>query len=107
MLFKWSSSRATSVVTSRAVMTQADQAIIRRFAGGSLSLRGSAIAVYRRHLSTLGPYGNAAMEFMAQIDNSAPDLALRATYRLRVIDGIEAAQVEVGHWGAVARQAAA
>src|SRR5476649_115645 len=107
MLFEMFSGRATPVVVSPAVMTAADQAVIRRFAGGSLSFRDAAIAVYRRHLATLGPRGNAGMEFMAEIDSSAPDAALRATYRMRVLDGTEAAPIDADHRGAVAQQVAA
>jgi hypothetical protein len=107
MLFKMSSGRATSLVALPAVMTEHDQAIIRRFATGSISFRDAAIAVYRRHLATLGPRGNAMMEFMAEIDSAAPDPALRATYRNRVLDGIEAAPIDADRWGAVAKQAAA
>jgi hypothetical protein len=107
MFIKMFPERASPVVSSLAVMTEEDHVIIRRFAGGSLSFRDAAIAVYRRHLATLGPRGNAGMEFMAEIDNSAPDIALRATYRNRVLDGIEAASIDADRRGGVAQQVAA
>jgi hypothetical protein len=88
-------------------MTEADLVRIRRFAGGSVSQRDAAIAVYRRHLASLGPRGDAAMEFMAEIVSSGPNLALRAICRQRVHDGLEAAPIDVAGWGAAALRAAA
>lgn len=69
------------------LLASEDDSIIRRFAAGEIALRDQAIAIHRRYIKICGVRGNAAMEFMAEVDNPIPDLMLRATYRDRLKRG--------------------
>lgn len=65
-------------------MTRAERCVIREFADrGGEALREMAIEIYRRQLrEPTGPiHGNPFIDFMREIDNGVPDLALR--YRAR------------------------
>jgi len=62
-------------------MLPEDQAVIRAFAHGDLSLCSAAIAIHRRYIHLLGVRGTPEMMFMAEVDNPVPDIRLRELYR--------------------------
>ncbi|RWL22513.1 MAG: hypothetical protein EOR63_32260 [Mesorhizobium sp.] len=72
-------------------MTDDDLHLIEKFAAGDHSLRESAIGAYRRALSA-GIGENMHMLFMAEVDNSVPDLALRASYRQQLLQATRGGQ---------------
>ena len=68
-------------------MTEGEKAVIKAFASGDKTKRDEAIAIHRDNLARYGsmprdPFQN----FMSEIDNPCPDLALRARYRKQVKD---------------------
>lgn len=68
-------------------MHLAEKEIIRRFADGNEACREAAITIYRKYIPHLGAYGSTPeMNFMSEVDNPVPDLALRATYRNILLD---------------------
>ncbi len=71
-------------------MTKEERLIIREFARGGDALRERAIEIYRRRLrEPIGPvHGNPYYDFMREIDNAVPDLALRARARRAVLAAV-------------------
>ena len=66
-------------------MTQHENEIIRRFALDG-SNKEAALQAYRRHLVLHQVCrGTPELDFMSEVDNVCPDLALRAEYRKRLI----------------------
>lgn len=64
----------------------ADREIIKRFASGDKSLREHAISAYRRaRRHGVYPESEPAMGFMHEIDNTVPDLAMRAILRKKLM----------------------
>nr|WP_250807043.1 hypothetical protein [Neorhizobium tomejilense] len=66
-------------------MSPEDISVIVAFAKGDNSLRELAVDVFRKNMATHGPRGNKYQRFMAEANNPAPDLALRARYRAEVL----------------------
>lgn len=66
-------------------MTDADKLLIREVAAGRSIHREAAIAAYRTALRAGESRNNPYMLFMSEVDNTVPDLALRATYRRQVL----------------------
>ncbi len=66
-------------------MSPEDRDIIRRYAAGESGLRQEAIAAHRRAIPTDGVRGTPEQDFMAEIDNPAPDLLLRSQYRMKLL----------------------
>ncbi len=62
-------------------MSDQDKATIMAFAAGDHSLRDAAIKAHRRNIDTVGARGNLHQKFMAEIDTSSPDVAMRASLR--------------------------
>jgi hypothetical protein len=67
-------------------MTEEQKAIILDFATGNKSRRNEAIVIYRQLIQKYGtnpkdPFFN----FMSEVDNPCPDLALRARYRAALL----------------------
>lgn len=63
-------------------MTAAEKKIIVDFADGKKELREEAIEIYRRDVMATGASrGTPEKEFMSEVDNSCPDLFLRALNR--------------------------
>lgn len=68
-------------------MLSEEKEIICRFANGEETFRSAAIAIYRKYIPTLGAYGtHPEQNFMSEVDNPVPDLALRAMYRKVLLD---------------------
>lgn len=74
-----------------AAMSDEDKRTIYRFAlmmnlqaEGAAKLRQDAIEAHHRNIPLIGVRGNVYQRFMAEIDNSAPDLNLRHRYRAEV-----------------------
>jgi hypothetical protein len=66
-------------------MTEGEKAVIKAFACGDKAKRDEAIAIHRDNLRKYGPMPRDPFEnFMSEIDNPCPDLALRARYRKQV-----------------------
>jgi len=62
-----------------------EMTVIKKFAEGDTSERDRAIEIYRDFLTRNGGRGKSAfMNFMSEVDNPVPDLALRNTYRRAV-----------------------
>ena len=62
-------------------MTQDGIDVIRTFARNG-SMRAEALKAYRRHLEQFQTArGTPELDFMSEVDNISPDLALRAQYR--------------------------
>jgi hypothetical protein len=61
-----------------------DQRVIRDYAAGRADYREDAIAAYRRMLR-VNEERDVFMDFMGEVDNPVPDLALRARYRIEVL----------------------
>ncbi|AOG03308.1 hypothetical protein [Bosea sp. RAC05] len=62
-------------------MSDQDKATIMAFAAGDHSLRDAAIEAHRRNIDIVGARGNLHQKFMAEIDTSSPDVAMRASLR--------------------------
>lgn len=71
-------------------MSDQDRDVIFDFALGNVDLRDRAVAIHRAYIPVLGVRGALEMRFMAEVDNPAPDLALRGYYR-ELLLGREAA----------------
>jgi hypothetical protein len=67
------------------IMAEADRQIIRRFAEGETALREQAISIHRQYIPLVGVRGTPEQDFMAEVDNAAPDLGLRTMYRNRLL----------------------
>jgi len=67
-------------------LSEEEKAAIVAFAAGDNSRRDDAIAAYRRIITVAGARGDAFRDFMAEVDNPSPDLALRSAYRRRLLD---------------------
>jgi len=66
-------------------MTEGEKAVIKAFACGDKTKRDEAIAIHRDNLRKYGSMPSDPFEnFMSEIDNPCPDLALRAKYRKQV-----------------------
>lgn len=66
-------------------MTEGEKAIVKAFACGDKTKRDEAIAIHRDNLRKYGHMPRDPFEnFMSEIDNPCPDLALRAKYRKQV-----------------------
>lgn len=66
-------------------MTEGEKAVIQAFACGDKTKRDEAIVIHRRNLRKYGSMPRDPFEnFMSEIDNPCPDLALRARYRKQV-----------------------
>jgi hypothetical protein len=66
-------------------MTEGEKAVIKAFACGDKTKRDEAIAIHRDNLCKYGSMPRDPFEnFMSEIDNPCPDLALRARYREQV-----------------------
>lgn len=63
-------------------MNDEDKRVIVAFAKGDKSRRDEAIAIHRNHLTEICPEN----DFMGEIDNPCPDLALRHFYRERLVN---------------------
>jgi hypothetical protein len=66
-------------------MTEGEKATVQAFANGDKTKRDAAITIHRENLRMYGsmprdPFFN----FMSEVDNPCPDLALRAKYRKQV-----------------------
>jgi hypothetical protein len=66
-------------------MSVEDRAVIMAFAKGDQNLRKAAIEIHRRSIPLLGVRGTPEQDFMAEVDNPSPDLALRSTYRAALL----------------------
>lgn len=67
-------------------MTADEKDLIKCFASGVTSLRSEAIAIHRKEIArTEQARGTPEMDFMAEVDNVCPDLALRAGYRKQLL----------------------
>ncbi len=66
-------------------MSPEDKDIIRRYAAGARELCPEALAAHRRAIPTDGVRGTPEQDFMAEIDNPAPDLLLRSQYRMNLL----------------------
>ena len=66
-------------------MSQADIDLIVAFAKGDNTLREMAGDAFRRNIGIVGVRENKYQRFMAEVNNPAPDLALRARYRADVV----------------------
>jgi len=69
-------------------MTEGERAIIIKYALGERGLRDQAIAIHRENLRKYGVAGpfDPLSNFMSEVDNPVPDLALRARYRRQVCE---------------------
>ncbi len=66
-------------------MTEEQRSAIIRYANGERDLRDEAIAAYRDSVRRYGrSHLDALQNFMSEVDNPVPDLALRARYRRQV-----------------------
>lgn len=68
-------------------MKASDMKIIRAFAAGDQSKRKEAIIVHRAFVDHPSYQKTVEFEFMRDVDNPCPDLALRAYYRALLVGG--------------------
>jgi hypothetical protein len=69
-------------------MDEREKNVIKSFAAGDESLRHEATAIYVVDLEkTKEARGTPEKDFMAEVTSKCPDLALRASYRKKLLTG--------------------
>lgn len=67
-------------------MTWDERYLIRRYAEGERGLKQEVILVYRKVVRASGlARGTLEKDFMAEVDNTHPDLTLRSKLRIRLL----------------------